>query len=103
MQTKTRPMLQAALVAGACLVAACAAQAQGAPPASDAGVLVHRFTIPPQQSWGPISIELIPAAWRVGHLDGPPATEAQLQAALGGLAGMEFGGRCAGWVEGPTS
>ena len=65
--------------------------------------LVHRFTLPARLAWGTVSISLAPQAWRVGHLDGPVATEAQLRIALGELASIEIGGRCAGWVEGATS
>jgi hypothetical protein len=105
MRANLRPIVLAALVAGASLATAGAgsAQAQTAAPPSDNGVLVHRFTLPAKQSWGTISIALSPASWRVGHADGPPASETQLRAALGNLAGVELGGRCAGWVEGPTS
>jgi hypothetical protein len=90
----------AALVASACLIVF-AAQGQPAPAAPpDDNVLVHRFTIPPGQAWGTISVPLLPAAWRVGHIDGPGASEAHLRGMLDRLDGIEVGGRCTGWVEG---
>ena len=66
-------------------------------------VLVHRFTLPKKPAWGKFSIDLAPAAWRVGGVDGPPAHAAQLQGALGALGSIEIGGRCTGWVDGPTA
>lgn len=83
----------------------CAAvHAQTNAPARDEAVsLVHRFTIPGKVAWGPISIELSAGSWRVGRVDGPPATEAQLRAVLSRLTSIEVGGRCAGWVEKATS
>ena len=95
--------LLAVLVTSACLVA-CAAQAQNPAAAPlDDSLLVHRFTLPHKQSWGRIAVLLVPAQWRVGRIDGPPATEAQLRAVIGHLGGIEVGGRCAGWVEGQTA
>ena len=98
--TPRHPVKLAALVASACLIVI-AAQAQPAPAAPpDDHVLVHRFTIPPGQTWGTISVPLLPAAWRVGHIDGPRASEADLRGILDRSDGIEVGGRCTGWVEG---
>lgn len=84
--------------------APCAAQAQSQDqPAYERIVLVHRFTVPQKLAWGKVSIDLAPAAWRVGGVDGPPAHAAQLQGALGALGGVEIGARCTGWVEGPNA
>lgn len=72
-------------------------------PAYERIVLVHRFTVPQKLAWGKISIDLTPAAWRVGGVDGPPAHAAQLSGVLGALDGIEIGARCTGWVEGPNA
>ena len=65
--------------------------------------LYHPFMVASPQQWADVAIELQPQGWRVGRIDGPPASEAQLRAALGYLRSIEIGARCAGWVEGPTS
>jgi hypothetical protein len=97
------PIKLVVLIAGMWL-AACPAQAQDQTAiAFDGPVLVHRFTIPPGRAWGTITVDVAPAAWHVGQIDGPPATEAHVRAVMGRLAGIEVGGRCAGWVEGPTA
>jgi hypothetical protein len=100
--TPRHPVKLAALFASACLVvfAVQAQPASAAPP--DDNVLVHRFTIPPGQTWGTISLPLLPADWRVGHIDGPRANEAHLRGILGRLVGIEIGARCTGWVEGAS-
>lgn len=98
--TPRHPVKLAALVASACLVVF-AVQAQPAPAApSDDSLLVHRFTIPPGQTWGAISVPLLPAAWRVGDVDGPGVSETQLRGILGRLVDIDVGGRCTGCVEG---
>lgn len=101
---RTRITIVAASIAG-CLMGVTAPShgEASAAPEGDAVSLFHRFTVPAKVAWGPISVELAPGNWRVGHLDGPVATEAQLRAVLARLTALEVGGRCAGWVEGPTS
>jgi hypothetical protein len=82
----------------------CAAlDANEAGPAYDHLVLVHRFTLPDKLAWGKISVDLAPAAWRIGGADGPPASAAQLRVALRTLGGLEIGGRCTGQVDGATA
>jgi hypothetical protein len=84
--------------------APCATQSQGQDGSTyERIVLVHRFTLPQKLAWGKVSIDLAPAAWRIGSVDGPPAHAAQLQGALVALGGIEIGGRCTGWVDGPTA
>lgn len=102
MQTMNAPRLSA-LVAALIAAAGCArAETMPAAPRSDTLTLHHRITIPARVSWGTIAGELTPSAWRVGHPDGPPASEAQLRTVLGDLAGIEIGGHCAGWVDKTT-
>lgn len=72
-------------------------------PAYDRIVLVHRFTIPAKLAWGKVSVKLVPEAWHVGGIDGPPANAAQLRGALRAVGGLEVGGRCTGWVDGLTA
>lgn len=98
-----RPAASIALLVSA-LLAACLDEASAQPPArAEPGVaLYHRFTLPAGAAWGDVAVSLQPHAWRVGSVDGPAATEADLRAALGRLGGIEIGGRCAGWVEGST-
>lgn len=85
---------------GAALMAA----SHAAEPMPQHGVtLVHRFTLPADLAWGSISVGLTPTSWRIGHADGPVATEAQLRAVLANLNGIDIGGRCTGWVDGGTS
>jgi len=103
MQANNLPMLTA--LATSLIAAAGSAIAETAIPAaprSDTLTLHHRITIPERVSWGSIAVELTPSAWRVGHVDGPPASAAQLHAVLGDLAGIEIGGHCASWVERTT-
>jgi len=66
-------------------------------------VLVHAFSIPDGDSWGAVAIGLAAGGWRVGAANGPPASEAQLRSALRSLVAFEVGGRCTGWVSGPTA
>lgn len=89
----------AAAAAALLAVSATHAQATDAP---EADALYHRFAIPTRLSWGEVRVPLSPEAWRVGHPGGPPASEAQLSAALADAAGIEIGARCTGWVEGAT-
>lgn len=69
---------------------------------ADADALYHRFDVPARTAWGAVRVELSPQAWRVGGPDGPAADAAQLRAVLANVGAIEIGGRCAGWVEGPT-
>jgi hypothetical protein len=89
-------------VVGACASSTGAAHA--AEPIAPHGLtLVHRFTLPADLGWGSVSVSLTPSAWRVGHANGPVATEAQLRTVLANLAGVDIGARCTGWVDGGTS
>jgi len=67
-----------------------------APPAQ---ALYQRFAVPAKTTWGTVAIDLRAQTWRVGRIDGPAATEAELRAALDGAASLEIGAHCAGWVE----
>jgi hypothetical protein len=64
--------------------------------------LYHRFEIPADGAFGAVSIDLVPAAWRVGHADGPPADAAQLDAVLAQLSRIRVRGRCGSIVDGAT-
>lgn len=93
-----------AAAAALCLGATAAVCAKEPAPTSQAGAALYQaFVMPPKLAWGAVTLSLEPGAWRVGGVDGPQATEAQLRAALGALAGVEIGARCAGWVEGSTT
>jgi hypothetical protein len=70
---------------------------------ADEIVLVHRFAIPPKLTWGKVTVTFSPQAWHVGSPAGPVANAAQLHFVLGALNGIAIGGRCTGWVEGPTA
>jgi hypothetical protein len=97
--TTSAPDLQAGEAAANCA----ALGDDPAAPAYEHIVLVHRFAIPEKSAWGKVSVDLVPAAWRVGGADGPPASAAQLRVALRALGGMQIGGRCAGQVDGATA
>jgi len=91
-----RATLCASLVAGG---AATHAQVHTGPDV----VLVHVFRVPDGEAWGTVAIDLAAGAWHVGSASGPLAGEAQLRGTLRALTGLEIGGRCTGWVSGPTA
>src|SRR5262245_10947452 len=91
-----RAALCASLIAGG-------AAAHAQVPTGPEVVLVHGFKIPDGDAWGDVSIDLAAGAWHVGSASGPLASEAQLRWALRSLIGLELGGRCTGWVSGPTA
>ena len=64
---------------------------------------MHRIDIPQRLAWGKVSIAPAPGGWRVGTADGPPANAVQLRLVLADLGSVEIGGRCTGWVEGPSA
>lgn len=98
--TYSRSCVQAML--GACLIAwSVVAQSQAA--LQHDTVLVHRFSIPGGESWGSISIDIVPGGWHVGDVEGRLATDVQLRHALRDLVGLEVGGRCTGWFDGLTA
>jgi hypothetical protein len=66
-------------------------------------VLVHRFAIPDDSSWGAIAIDLSTGGWRVGDANGSVATNAQLRYVLRDVASIEIGGVCTSHFNGPTS
>jgi hypothetical protein len=82
------------LVACGALGASAAPHAQSAQAAPGVS-LYHRLALASTGAEHRLAIELSPRAWAVGRPDGPPASEAQLRAVLGQLAGIEIGGRCA--------
>lgn len=92
---RTFGMLGAWLIAGG-------AAAQAVPASLEIAV-VHDFGLSHGESWGTVAVALAPGGWRVGGPGGAPATEAQLRSVLRTLAAIEVGGRCAGWVSGPTA
>jgi hypothetical protein len=76
--------------------------AQPSAPPEPHSVLVHRFSLPPGDAWATVAVKLSIDGWRVGTADGRAASVEQLGLALRDLVGIEIGGRCAGWIDGPT-
>lgn len=72
-----------------------AAQAT-APDASEVHHLFQRADLGPSGRPVAIAINFAPTAWRVGSLDGPEATAAQLRSALAALQRIVLIGRCRG-------
>lgn len=82
-----------------CLLLCHLAVAQIELPLSTQGPLVLFQLLEPTSSADAkrtLTVALSPTAWRVGSMDGPPASAAQLDSVLGGLRGVLLTERCAG-------
>jgi hypothetical protein len=64
--------------------------------------LYHRFSMAVDGSWTAVSINLTAGDWRVGAIDGRPATPEEVKTVLQRLSMLKIGGSCDSAVDGHT-